>query len=164
MSLPPIGVEAPPFRLDDLAGRPVALTDLLAFGPAWLLFYKRDCRTCAQFIPYLRRLAEEIPDLAGSLVLISQDGADETAAFAAEHRLAGPVLRDVDPWPVSQAYGVRAVPSHLLVETSGIVAATGEGFVRAEWEAMARNLALRSGAPGFALFRADDAIPEFKPG
>lgn len=162
--LPPIGAEAPPFRLPDLNGHAVALVDLLALGPVWLVFYKAACPTCSMAVPYLRRLSEAVPHLDGSVVLIAQDDRDTARAFAAEHGLTGPILLDANPWPVSAAYGLRAVPSHVFIEMSGVVAAAGEGFVRHEWETQTRNLAARSGAPDFRLFHEGDPIPALRPG
>lgn len=160
----PAGIDAPAFRLPDLAGREVALADFLALGPVWLVFYKRGCPTCALAVPYLQRLLELPGGLEGSVVLVAQDAAEDAREFAAAHGLGLPVLVESAPWPVGQAYGLRSVPTSFLVESSGVIATSAEGFVKAEWEALARNLAARSGHPDFALFSAADDVPAFKPG
>lgn len=160
----PVGTEAPPFSLPDLDGRAVALADLLALGPVWLIFYKQSCPTCGLALPFLRRLFDAAPDLDGSVVLVAQDTPEDAREYIAGIGHPGPVLIDPDPWSVSAAYGLRAVPSHVFIEMSGVIAAAGEGFERAAWEALAQNLAARSGAPEFRLFRETDDIPALRPG
>ena len=160
----PAGVEAPPFRLPDLAGREVALGDFLALGPVWLVFYKRSCPTCALAVPYLQRLMDLPDELEGSVVLVAQDEPDDARAFVTAHGLSLSVLVESAPWPVGQAYGLSSVPTSFLIESSGVIALSAEGFVKTEWEALARNLAARSGHPEFELFSAADAVPAFKPG
>lgn len=160
----PAGSEAPPFRLPDLSGREVALADFLALGPVWLVFYKQGCPTCALAVPYLQRLMELPGGLEGSVVLVAQDDAEAAREFVTAHGLTVSVLVESAPWPVGKAYGLGSVPTSFLVESSGVIAAAAEGFVKTEWEALAHNLAARSGHDGFALFTPDDAVPAFKPG
>lgn len=160
----PAGTEAPPFRLPDLGGREVALGDFLALGPVWLVFYKRGCPTCALAVPYLRRLMDWPEGLEGSVVLVAQDEPEDVREFVAAHGLGLPVLVESAPWPVGDAYGLSSVPTSFFIESSGVIALSAEGFVKSEWEALARNLAARSGHPEFELFTAVDAVPAFKPG
>ena len=50
-------------------------------GPHVLAFLEADCPTCRLTVPYLSRLAEALGADKGRLLLVSQDGSDETQAL-----------------------------------------------------------------------------------
>lgn len=144
------------------AGRGVDLAGLAAGGPALLFFYKGDCPACDLAAHALPRLAA-VPGLA--VVAISQDDFAETRAFAARHGLGLPVrvLRDPDPYPASDAFGVHATPTWVLLSAGGRVEAAAEGWSRDEANALAARAAALAGAPAPVVSTPADG-PGFRPG
>lgn len=158
------GAPAPEARAVPLGdgGEPLALVTLAARGPALLFFYKGDCATCAVAAHVLPRAAA-IRGLA--VAAISQDDAVATAVFARDHRLAAPVqvVVDPEPWRASDAFGVRATPTWVLLAPGGRVDAVLEGWSRDDANALAARAAALAGAPTAAVSTAADG-PAFRPG
>ncbi len=161
MPLPP-GAPAPDVRATPLGGGALAIPSLAASGPALLFFYKGDCGTSGAAAHVLPRAAA-IRGLA--VAAISQDDAGATDAFARAHGLAAPVrvLVDPEPWPASDAFGVRATPTWILLAPGGRVEAVLEGWSRDEATALAARAAALAGAPAAAVSTPADG-PAFRPG
>lgn len=155
---------APLFDLDDLREERVRLVDWLARGPVWLFFLKEGCPTCALGAPYIQRAHEEMAGPALSVAAVVQDDAAAVARLSAVHRWTLPALVEPGPYPVSEAYGLTTVPTYFLIEPDGRISRAGEGFVRSEWNAVAAELAARTGRPGFELIRDTDGAPALRPG
>ena len=106
-------------------------------------------------LPFLDRIA------AGTLqlVAISQDDERGTARFQNTYGVTLPTLldRERDDYPASNAFGISHVPSLFLVEPDGVISMAVEGFVKRELE----SIASRAGVP---VFRAEEHVPEWKPG
>lgn len=97
----PVGSPAPAFELADGDGRSVTLDDLLEPGaPVALVFSDPGCGACDGLASTLKRVREEA---AGSLALALIGGSPEARA-------------------VTQAYGVRALPSATIVDPHGGIA------------------------------------------
>jgi hypothetical protein len=96
---------------------------------------------------------------------VSQDDAAETAGFAAAHGWTPRVLvlRDPEPWPASDAYGVRATPTWVLVAPDGRVDRVVEGWSRDDVNALAARAASLVGAPAVVVSSPEDG-PAFRPG
>jgi peroxiredoxin len=90
------GDRAPAFSLPDAHGDPVALDDLLATGPAVVVFYRGAwCPFCSTT---LRAYQAALPDLAArdaSIVAISPQAPDRALTLSEEATLGFPVLSDV---------------------------------------------------------------------
>jgi peroxiredoxin len=147
----------------DLDGGAVSLPDLAGGEPAVLFFWKGDCGACAAAAHALPRLAA----VRGLRVAaISQDGPAETRAFAAAHgwdRSDVHILVDAEPWPASDALGVLATPTWILLSRGGRVEATAEGWSRDEANALAARAASLAGVPAPVVSRPEDG-PAFRPG
>jgi hypothetical protein len=74
------------------------------------------------------------------------------------------VRRDPPPWRASDAFGVRATPTWVLLDASGRVAATAEGWSRAEANALARHAVRLAGAPPAEVAPDGGPEPAFRPG
>ncbi|HSN91322.1 MAG TPA: redoxin domain-containing protein [Anaeromyxobacteraceae bacterium] len=157
------GDRAPTSMVRDLDGGALALPVLAAAGPAVLFIWKADCPTCHTAAHALPRLAA----VAGLRVAaISQDGPAETRAFAAAHgwdRAPVDLLLDPEPWPASDALGVRATPTWILLAPGGRVEAAAEGWSREEANALAARAAALAGAPATVVSRPEDG-PALRPG
>ncbi len=161
MALAP-GSALPPVRVQDLDGREVPLASLSA-GPALLFFYKRDCPATTAAAPVLPRFGV-VPGLA--VAAVSQDDPDATRAFACASGWVARVrvLRDPEPWPASDACGVRATPTWILVAPGGRVEMVAEGWSRDDANALAGAAARLAGSPPHVVSRSGDPEPALRPG
>lgn len=151
------GSVAPAFSLPDSAGKTFSLSGLLARGPLLLIFHKISCPTCQFAAEYWSRLAEAA-DL--NFRTIAQDPVEHVAAFEREFNLRLPNLFDAidDGFPVSNAYGIRFVPTLFLIEPDGRIAISSEGWDREDFETACTRIGAESS------IRPDDDVPEFRPG
>ncbi len=147
---------------DELAVEPVALRALAARGPVLLFFYKGDCGASDAAAHVLPRAAA-IPGL--SVAAVSQDDDLLTSAFARDHGLAAPVrvLVDPEPWPASDAFGVLATPTWVLLAPGGRVDAVLEGWSRDDANGLAARAAALAGVPAVVVSTPADG-PAFRPG
>ncbi|HEY6101027.1 MAG TPA: hypothetical protein VIW03_16445 [Anaeromyxobacter sp.] len=156
------GEPAPRAQARDLAGAGVDLAGLAAAGPALLFFYKGDCPASGVAAHPLPRLAA-VPGVA--VTVVSQDAEAETRAFAARHGLdpGVRVLRDPAPFPASDAFGVRATPTWILLAPGGRLERVTEGWSRDDANALAARAAALAGAPPPVVSTEADG-PGFRPG
>ena len=149
------GDQAPTFSLADLNGSEHTLDGMLAQGPVLVVLYKVSCPVCQLAMPYLQRIA------GGGLriVTISQDDAEATRRFMATFGIEMLTLLDTKAsgYPVSNGFRITHVPSLFLVEPDGMISFAGQGFHKAELEALAE----RAGSP---IFRPEDNVPAWKAG
>lgn len=150
-----IGDQAPDFELKDTEGRSHRLSEALALGPVVLAFYKSSCPTCQFTFPYIQKIVARAGNTARwTLWGISEDGLDETRAFAEEGRLTFDLLIDEHPYPVSAAYGLEFVPAIFMVQPDGAIALSDFGFTKAGLNQIA----------GFPFFPPNDGLPASRPG
>jgi peroxiredoxin len=156
------GGALPAVAVQDLDGREVSLPRLAA-GPALLFVYKADCPATAVAARVLPRFAY-LPGLG--VAAVSEDGAEETRAFAAANGWTGGVLllRDPEPWPASDALGVRATPTWFLVAAGGRVEMVAEGWSRVDANALAAVAAGLTGSPPVVVSSPDGPEPAIRPG
>lgn len=102
--------------LEEYRGRAVALT----FWASW-------CGVCKLELPSLSELSTEVDPAKGVVVSVAVSSAlDEIRAFTAEKQLKFPVL--IGPQEVSDAYGVRALPTTVIVGPDGTVRDVFTGY------------------------------------
>ena len=150
------GSRAPDFRLPRLDGGTVALTEILANGPALIVFFKTTCPVCQFTLPFLARI--HAPGTL-SVCAISQDGAEDTRDFNREFGIALPTLLDSgrSGYPVSNAFGISSVPTAFLIDRDGGISRVIEGWNKREIESL-------GGLAGVPVFRQGDNVPEWKAG
>ena len=150
------GSRAPDFRLPRLNGGVSALAELVAGGPALLVFFKVTCPTCQMTLPFLERI-----HATGRLAIhgISQNDDEDTREFNREFGITFPMLLDTEEsgFKVSDDYGISSVPSMFLVGRDGMIAQAMEGWSRRE------ILALGAMA-GVNPFHPGENVPEWKSG
>ena len=161
--LPPAGAAAPPFTLEDAAGRRLAFGGPAAHPATLLFFIKHDCATCALTAPVVERVARALSPAGLHVVAVSQSSAADTAAFAARHGLSSTLLLDGE-LDVSDAYGFDAVPAVVLAAPDATVLAAMEGWSRAEFRALAALAAGRCGVAAPAIEPDGESLPEQRPG
>lgn len=133
-----------------------------AFGDdaSALLFYKVTCPTCAVAAPAAERFHEAFAD---RFVAVAQDPPEAVEEFARSHGNTFRSISDAPPYAISDAYGIRTVPTLFLLE-GGRTADIVESWDREGWNRVAAGLAERSGMPPIAVSADGDGLPPFKPG
>jgi peroxiredoxin len=92
-----VGEQAPEFTLPNTRGESVSLSSLLENGPVVLNFYRGAwCPYCNLELKALHDALPEITALGASLVSISPNVLEKSAAFAAENPFGFDILSDVD--------------------------------------------------------------------
>jgi peroxiredoxin len=132
--------------------------------PQVLFFFKVGCPTSPLAVPAIERLRELYAARPGgpSLVCVSQDPAAETRAWADEHGLRGPFALDDGEFAASRAFGLVAIPTAVVLDSDGKLAALQEGWSRAGYDALAREVARLCGMAFQPIAPRDG--PEFRPG
>jgi thiol-disulfide isomerase/thioredoxin len=131
-----------------------------ADGPVALFFYKVTCPTCQMAAPVAERLSRAVPQ---RFVGVVQDPTERVEAFAREYRTTFPSVSDTEPYDVSNAYGIRVVPTLFVIE-NGTVADVVESWDREGWNRIAVYLASATGAAAETLSVEGDGLPPFRPG
>jgi thiol-disulfide isomerase/thioredoxin len=149
MSIVAPGTEAPPVPGLDVAT-----------GSSLLLFYKVTCPVCQMAAPAAERIHQSFPDAFAG---IGQDPPERLDAFGRDHGVSFPSVPDLPPYPVSDAYGIRVVPTLVLVDT-GTVADVIESWDRDGWNRAVTALAERRGVPFVPVSEPGDGLPPFRPG
>lgn len=112
-----LGDPAPPFVLPDQEGEPVALEDVVADGPAAVIFWRHfGCGCGAERAGRLRDELEDFSAAGIGVVVVGQGVPVQAAAYAEAERLDVPILTDPD-LSVYRAYGLLdATPAQVLFD------------------------------------------------
>lgn len=115
-----VGKPAPDFTLEDLEGRAISLSSYRG-RPVILYFWATWCSYCINDLPqlsevYQRYRSEGLEVLAIDILEVKE----RVARTAAELELAFPVLLDTDA-RASTLYAVRATPTYVFIDRSGVV-------------------------------------------
>jgi peroxiredoxin len=175
MAALPAGTKAPDFSLpivlngnnndiDKAAGK-FSLQAALQQGPVLIAFFKVGCPTCQYTFPFLERIHKAHGDKKITIVGISQNDQEKTAAFLKEFGVTFRTLID-DPngYAVSNAYGLTNVPSLFLIAQSGQIEISSVGWIKKEIEAINRNLAAAQQIPAPPIFQSGEDVREFRAG
>jgi len=159
------GTKAPEVELKTLDGKHFSLSDELARGPVVLAFFKVSCPVCQFAFPYLERLHKAYRQKGYTLVGVSQNAAKETAAFNKEFGVTFPVLlEDTRTYPVSNAYGLTNVPTVFLIAQDGEIEISSVGWLKVDLEDVNRKMAEVGKTAPAPLFKAGEAVPDFRAG
>ena len=160
------GNTAPGFSLKALDGKEFSLHKLLEGGLVIAAFFKISCPVCQFTFPFLERIYKRYRDDSVTFLGISQDDAKATKDFAKEFGTTFTMLLDEKQkgYPASNAYGLTSVPTVFLIETDGNVKISSMGFDKKDLESIAAELAERKKIAPAALFRANESVPDYKPG
>ena len=130
-------------------------------GPSMLMFYKVTCPTCQMAAPVAQRLFERFP---GRFAAVAQDPPEKIEDFGRRYGASFPSLSDVPPYPGSDAYGVRTVPT-LFVIDGGRVVDVVESWERDGWNRVTSRLdELLGDGSGAPISEAGDGLPPMRPG
>jgi hypothetical protein len=143
------GAEAPRFSGDALD------------GPHALVFYKSTCSVTRMAGPPLARLGKAFPN---AVLGVGQDPQSTLDAFAGELEWSFPQVPDLEPYDVSNAYGVVSAPTVVVLDADRRVARVVESWDRDGMNEAAAVLAELLGADAPQLSTPGDGLPQFKPG
>jgi peroxiredoxin len=127
-------------------------------------FFKTTCPTCELAWPYLDRIRKIGESGRFSVVAVSQDDPETTAAFYRDLDIDVPTLYDPEPWEASEAAGLTNVPAFFLVGRDGLIRDSAVGFEKHKMEEFAARAADLAGRPATALFSPGENVPAMKPG
>ena len=128
--MPPVAdMPAPGFTLPSTTGAPVGLSELLAGGPAVVMFVTDDCPTCELT---LRRLGA----VGADVTVVCEAPPAAASRLAARTGFGGRMLSEPAPYDTSRAYGLDAVPTTIAIAPGGVVAGTVVGWDAAALSAL----------------------------
>jgi len=150
------GTPAPSFQLTTLDGTSLALSQVLAKGPALLAFFKVGCPVCQLTFPFVERMAAND---AVQILGISQDDVKGTREFNDRFGVTFPTLLDESKsgYPVSNQFGISSVPTFFMIETDGSISKSFAGFSKRDLEELGERMRVKP-------FQPDEKVPEFKAG
>ena len=160
------GRTAPAFSLKGLDGTTYSLEALRHKGLVVAAFFKISCPVCQFTFPFLQRLYQRYGSDDVTFLGISQDDAKATAGFARQYGVTFPMALDEKEkgYPASNAYGLTNVPTVFLIDADGTVRVSSMGFVKADLERIATELAERRKITPAGLFNANESVPANRPG
>src|SRR5207253_5640053 len=115
--------------------------------------------------PYFQRIHKAYGSEKLSVVGISQNEKRDTADFMKRFGVTFPVLLDdTKKFPVSNAYGLTNVPTAFWISEDGIIEVSSVGWVRQEFEEIARKAATVTKASAKAIFHSGEQVADFRAG
>jgi len=165
MSALTAGVQAPHFELPAMDGSKFSLQQALKRGPVLAVFFKISCPVCQYALPYYERIFKAYGGKNLSIVAVSQNEKGDTAEFMKKYGVMFPVLLDdTGSFPVSNAYGLTTVPTAFWISEDGAIEVSSVGWVRQEFEEIARKAASATGNTLKPVFQPTEQIADFRAG
>lgn len=120
-----IGTAAPDFTIPDMAGNKVTLS---TYKGKWVFidFWASWCSPCIAQVPHLKEINNEFKEKNFLLLAVSLDSKQEGWEKAVKkHELNWLNVSNLKGWgePVANLYGVRYLPSNVLIDPAGNVVA-----------------------------------------
>jgi peroxiredoxin len=160
-----VGAKAPDFQLQSMDGKRFSLQEERGRRPVVLAFFKASCPVCQYAFPFLERLHKAYERTKVTLVGVSQNDPQQTAAFSKEFGVTFPVLLDEqDSYPVSNAYGLTNVPTVFWIGQDGEIEVSSVGWVKADFEEVNRRMAEAAASAPAVVFKAAEDVRDYRPG
>jgi thiol-disulfide isomerase/thioredoxin len=130
-------------------------------GPTVLFFYKVTCPVCQMAAPPVSRFEQAYPRRIRGL---GQDPQEKLVEFDRTYGMGFPSTEDLPPYDVSNAYGIRTVPTTFLVDGEGSILDVVESWDREGLNRLSKELASLLGADPMTISEPADGLPPFRPG
>jgi peroxiredoxin len=133
---------APRFEVRTVTGEKLELDELRRRGPVLIDFWATWCKPCHASMAELEKLYERHRERGLTVIGISVDGPRNFAKvrpFASRLGITYPIVLDTDG-SLQRDFHVRAVPTAILVDSSGAVARVQQGYRPGESEALERAI------------------------
>lgn len=117
-----VGDPAPDFRLQNLAGEEVSLSDFRG-RPVLINFWATWCGPCRDEMPFIQGVFEDKEWSDQGLVILAVNLGEAPAKvgeFMEEYGLTFPVLLDARQ-DAAKAYNVRGIPATFFIDKNGII-------------------------------------------
>jgi len=124
---PEVGELAPNFRLETVDGRVLQLSDLRG-RPVFLNFWATWCFSCITEMPAMQKLADNYGDDVVVLGVNVGESADTARVFAGNMDIRYPLVLDAS-LKVTEAYGVRPMPTSFFIDANGVVHSVSYGVL-----------------------------------
>jgi peroxiredoxin len=159
------GTHAPAFELPAMDGSKFSLQEALSRGPVLAIFFKISCPVCQYAFPYFERIHKTYGGPKVSIIGVSQNDKQDTAAFLKTYGITFPVLLDdTKTYPASNAYGLTNVPTAFWISEDGKIEISSVGWARQEFEEIARKAASATGDTPQPVFQPTEQIADFRAG
>jgi hypothetical protein len=100
----------------------------------------------------------------GRIQGIGQDPEEKLAEFDRTYGLGFPSVADIPPYDLSNAYGIRTVPTTFLVDTGSSIHDVVESWDRDGLNRLSKELASMLGTDVTTISEPSDGLPPFRPG
>lgn len=133
------GGEIPSFAVRTVDGKSLRLSDHVGQDVLLLSFWATWCRPCRAEFPFLQQLHETYREQGLAIVAVSMDGPEtqaEVRPFLQRNRYTMPAVVDRNGRIAARLNPRSSVPLGILVDRSGRVHRTFEGFQPGEREAI----------------------------
>jgi len=129
LAAPGIGDKAPDFKLKTLNGdKEISLADLRG-KVVYLDFWASWCGPCRRSFPEVKKLHQEYKDKGMEVLAISLDRSPEPAIkFMAEQMAGFESLFDMNGGVANGLFGVRSIPTTVIIGPDGTIAYSMIGF------------------------------------
>ena len=113
-----VGLKAPDFELENLAGEKVKLSDFLG-KKVMLNFWATWCPPCKAEIPDMQKLhLEEGDDIV--ILAVNIDTENDVAGFAKQMNVTFPILLDKEN-NVNKTYQIISIPTSYFINEKGLI-------------------------------------------
>ncbi len=132
------------FTAQDINGKTVHLSDYLGKQAILLNFWGTFCEPCLAEFPHVRRIYAAHKAKGFVVLAVSMDGPDTIAnvpSFAKRNNLDFPVLLDEDSHVAAIYNPKKSAPLSILIDKSGKVIRTHEGYNPGDEEALEKEVA-----------------------
>jgi peroxiredoxin len=139
------GTVATDFAGRDVEGKTLRLSDYLGKQAVLIDFWATYCQPCLAEMPHLRRLYEAQKAKGFVVIAVSMDGPETVAdvpAFAKRNGMVFPVVLDEDSQIASVYNPKKSAPLSILIDKSGKVVKTHEGYNPGDEDVLAHEVAM----------------------
>jgi len=132
-----------------------------ADGPHIVFFYKVTCPVCQLAAPRAERFEQAYPE---RIVGVGQDPPENLQSFEREFGMTFRSIPDLPPYDLSNAYGIRVVPTAFLVDEDSKIVQAVESWDRDGLNDLSLRMSESIGSPYGSISEPSDGLPSFRPG